>query len=144
MNQTIPIETVLSQAAAKAGLDSKQAGAILVGALGLLEKHADVEARDAFYAAVPGAEALARSPEARPRGGGLMGGLMKSAGGVSGAALGDAMGLLDRLKKVGLGKDELKRLLPASRDAVTQATGRDWLGEAVRSIPGVGPLLGDN
>ena len=144
MNQTIPIETVLSQAAAKAGLDSKQAGAILVGALGLLEKHADVEARDAFYAAVPGAEALARSPGARPRGGGLMSGLMKSAGGVSGAALGDAMGLLDRLKKVGLGKDELKRLLPASRDAVTQATGRDWLGEAVRSIPGVGPLLGDN
>ena len=144
MNQTIPIETVLSQAAAKAGLDSDQAGAVLVGALGLLEKHADVEARDAFYAAVPGAAAMARSPEARPRGGGLMGGLMKSAGGVSGAALGDAMGLLDRLKKGGVGKAELKRLLPAARNAVTQATGRDWLGEAVRSMPGVGSLLGDS
>ena len=143
MKQTIQINDVLSQAAAAAGLDTDQAGAVLVGALGLLEKHADPDARDAFYVAVPGAAALARSPEAKPRGGGLMGGLMKSAGGVSGAALGDAMGLLDRLKKVGVGKDELKRLLPAARSAVTQATGRDWLGEAVRTIPGVGALLGD-
>ena len=143
MNQTITIEDVMAQAAVKAGLEPDQAHAVMVGALGLLEKHADVEPRDAFYDAVPGAAALARSPDAKPRGGGLMGGLMKSAGGVSGAALGDAMGLLDRLKKVGVGKDELKRLLPAARNAVTQATGRDWLGEAVRTIPGVGALLGD-
>lgn len=143
MNQTITIENVLAQAAVKAGVEPDQAHAVLMGALGLLEKHAEVEPRDAFYAAVPGAAALARSPEAKPRGGGLMGGLMKSAGGVSGAALGDAMGLLDRLKKVGVGKDELKRLLPAARDTVKQATGRDWLGEAVRTIPGVGALLGD-
>lgn len=144
MNQTITIEDVMAQAATKAGLDPDQSQAVLAGALGLLEKHADAEARDAFYNAVPGAAAVARSPEAKPRGGGLMGGLMKSAGGVSGAALGDAMGLLDRLKKVGVGKDELKRLLPAARNAVTEATGRDWLGEAVRTIPGVGALLGDS
>jgi predicted DsbA family dithiol-disulfide isomerase len=139
----ISIEDVMSQAAARAGLDTDQTRAALTGALGLLEKHAEVEARDAFYAAVPGAAALARSPEAKPRGGGLMGGLMKSAGGVSGAAIGDAMGLLDRLKKIGVGKDELKRLLPAARDAVREATGRDWMGEAVRTVPGVGALLGD-
>ncbi len=143
MNRTISIEDVMSQAAIRAGLDAEQTRAALVGALGLLEKHAEAGARDAFYAAVPGAEALARSPEAKPRGGGLMGGLMKSAGGVSGAAIGDAMGLLDRLKRIGVGKDELKRLLPAARDAVTEATGRDWMGEAVRTVPGVGALLGD-
>lgn len=143
MNRMISIEDVMSQAAARAGLDTDQTRAALTGALGLLEKHAEVEARDAFYAAVPGAAALARSPEAKPRGGGLMGGLMKSAGGVSGAAIGDAMGLLDRLKKIGVGKDELKRLLPAARDAVREATGRDWMGEAVRTVPGVGALLGD-
>ncbi|HEX8471537.1 MAG TPA: hypothetical protein VF633_10520 [Brevundimonas sp.] len=143
MNNTISIETVVSQAGVAAGVEPDHAHTALVGALGLLEKHAEVEARDAFYAAVPGAAVLARSPEARPRGGGLMGGLMKSAGGVSGAALADAMGLLDRLKKVDVGKAELKRLLPAARNAVTQATGRDWLGEAVRTIPGVGALLGD-
>jgi hypothetical protein len=143
MNRTISIEDVMSQAAAEAGLDAEQARAALVGALGLLEKHAEVEARDAFYAAVPGAGALARSAEAKPRGGGLMGGLMKSAGGVSGAAIADAMGLLDRLKRIGVGKDELKRLLPAARAAVTGATGRDWMGEAVKTVPGVGALLGD-
>jgi hypothetical protein len=37
----------------------------------------------------------------------------------------------------------LKRLLPAARDAVREATGRDWLGEAVKTVPGVGALLGD-
>ena len=143
MNRTISIEDVMSQAAAEAGLDAEQGRAALVGALGLLEKHAEVEARDAFYAAVPGAGALARSAEAKPRGGGLMGGLMKSAGGVSGAAIADAMGLLDRLKRIEVGKDELKRLLPAARNAVTGATGRDWMGEAVKTVPGVGALLGD-
>jgi hypothetical protein len=143
MNSTISIDDVMSQAAARAGLEREQAEAALIGALGLLEKHASLEARDAFYEAVPGAQDLARSAEAKPRGGGLMGGLMKSAGGVSGAAIGDAMGLLDRLKRIGVGKDELKRLLPAARDAVRDATGRDWLGEAVRTVPGVGALLGD-
>ena len=72
MNQTITIEDVMAQAAVKAGLEPDQAHAVMVGALGLLEKHAEVEPRDAFYDAVPGAAALARSPEAKPRGGGLM------------------------------------------------------------------------
>ena len=54
----------------------------------------------------------------------------------------EAMGLLDQLKDHGVGKDELKRLLPAARERVRAATGRDLLGDAVRSVPGVGPLLG--
>ena len=141
-DRSVSIETLISDATQAAGLPLDGARAALVGALGLLEKHAGVEARDAFYAAVPGAEALARSPEAKPRGGGLMGGLMKSTGGLSGAAIADAMGLLDRLKKAGVDKDDLKRLLPAARDRVRDATGRDLLGEAVKTVPGVGPLLG--
>ena len=70
-------------------------------------------------------------------------GLMASAGGVSGAAVADAMGLLERLKDEGVDKAALKRLLPAARGVVRTATGCDLLGEAVRSVPGVGPLLGD-
>ena len=69
---------------------------------------------------------------------------MASAGGVSGAAVAEAMGLLDRLRSEGVDKAALKRLLPAARDRVRAATGRDLLGEAVRSVPGVGPLLGDS
>jgi len=138
----ISVEDLIADAADGADLALDQARAALVGALGLLDKHAEVEAREAFYAAVPGAEVLARSDEARPRAGGLFGGLMKSTGGLSGAAIADAMGLLDRLKRQGVGKAELKRLLPAARDRVRSVTGRDLLGNAVRSIPGVGALLG--
>lgn len=143
MTPDFSIDTLISAAARTATLDEAQARAALTGAIGLLDRHASQETRDAFYAAVPGAGALAGSGAARARGGGLFGGLMKSAGGVSGAAIAEAMGLLDRLRKVGVDKADLKRLLPAARDEVRAATGLDLLGDAVRSVPGVGALLGD-
>ena len=143
MTPELAIDTLILAAARATALDEDQARAALTGALGLLDRHASVDTRAALYAAVPGAAALARSPDARARGGGLFGGLMKSAGGVSGAAIAEAMGLLARLGKVGVDKADLKRLLPAAREQVRAATGRDLLGEAVRSVPGVGPLLGD-
>ena len=135
------IEQLIDTGAAQSGLNRDQVRAALAGALGLLDKHAQRDRLDALYGAVPGAEALARTPEARPKGGGLLGGLMKSAGGVSGAAMADAMGLLERLKRQGVGKDDLKRLLPPVQSAVREKTGRDVLREAVESVPGVGALL---
>lgn len=139
----LSFDAVATAAAASAGLTADQARAALTGALGLLDRHAGRETLAALYGAVSGAEDAARSPAAaRPRRG-LFGGIMASAGGVSGAAVAEAMGLLDRLKDEGVDKAALKRLLPAARDAVRAATGRDLLGEAVRSVPGVGPLLGD-
>ncbi len=136
-------DDIVTASAADAGLSADQARATLTGALGLLERHASAETRDALYAAVPGAEAAAQSKDAdRPKRG-LFGGIMASAGGVSGKAVAEAMGLLDRLKELGVDKDDLKRLLPAARERVRAATGLDLLGEAVRSVPGVGPLLGD-
>lgn len=142
MTSNLTFDTLLSQAAKAAGLTPDQTRAALTGALGLLDKHADRGSLADLYAAVPGAEDAARSPEAKPKSGGLFGGLMKGAGGVSGAAIADAMGALDRMKKIGVDKDDLKRLLPVARDRVTQATGRDLLGEVIRTVPGVGPLLG--
>lgn len=139
----LDLDALIAHAAAVSQVDEAAARAVLIGALGLIEKHAAQEPALALYAAVPGAERAAASPEARPKGGGgLFGGLMKGAGGVSGAAIADGMGLKDRLKAQGIGSAELKRLLPAARDRVREATGRDLIGEAVRSIPGVGPLLG--
>jgi hypothetical protein len=141
--QTLTFDDVVSAAAAPAGLTDAQADAALTGALGLLDRHAGREPLAALYAAVEGAEAAARSKAAgRPKRG-LFGGIMASAGGVSGAAVAEAMGLLDRLRDEGVDKAALKRLLPAARDRVRASTGRDLLGEAVRSVPGVGPLLGD-
>ncbi len=142
MSTTLTFDTLIAHAADAAGLSPDQTRAALTGALGLLNKHSEPDALKALYAAVPGAEEAARSPEARPRGGGFFVGLMKSAGGISGAAIGDAMGALDRMKAVGVSKDDLKRLLPAARERVSAATGRDLLGEVIRTVPGVGPLLG--
>ena len=136
-------DDIVASAAAAAGLTEAQGQIALTGALGLLDRHAAREAVTALYAAVTGAEAAARSKAAERPKRGLFGGLMASAGGVSGAAVAEAMGLLERLKAEGVDKAALKRLLPAARERVRAATGRDLLGEAVRSVPGVGPLLGD-
>lgn len=136
------IEQLINDSADAAGMDRDQAWAALTGALGLLEKHAAREPMAALYEAVPGAEALATAPQATPAGGGgLFGGLMRGAGGLSGAAVADAMGLMARLKAAGIDRDDLKRLVPAARERVRAETGRDLLGEAVDSVPGVGKLL---
>ena len=135
-------DDIVTGAAGDAGLTAAQGQAALTGALGLLDRHASLETRDALYASVPGAEDAARSRAAERPKRGLFGGLMASAGGVSGKAVAEAMGLLEQLKAHGVGKDELKRLLPAARERVRAATGRDLLGDAVKSVPGVGPLLG--
>lgn len=142
MSTTISIEQVVAGAAETSGLTVEQARISLTSALGLLDKHAEPEALTGLYAAVTGAQALALSDEAKPPRGGLMGGLMKSAGGLSGKAIGDAMAVLGRLEKIGVDRDDLKRLLPAARDQIATASGRDWLGDAVRTVPGVGSLLG--
>lgn len=142
MSLTLTFDTLIAHAADASALTPDQTRTALTGALGLLDKHADREPLAELYAALPGAEEAARSSDARPRGGGLFGGLIKSAGGVSGAAIADAMGALDRMKRVGVDKDALKRLLPIARDQVMRATGRDLLGDVIRTVPGVGPLLG--
>lgn len=138
----LTFDTLIDRAAQASDLTPDQVRTALTGALGLLDKHAEQGPLADLYAALPGAETAARSADARPRGGGLFGGLMKSAGGVSGAAISDAMGALDRMKRIGVDKADLKRLLPVARDQVTQATGRDLLGEVIRTVPGVGPMLG--
>ena len=142
MSSTLTFDTLIAQAAKAVDLTPDQTRAALTGALGLLEKHAERGPLADLYAAVPGAEDAARSPEAKPKSGGLFGGLIKSAGGVSGAAIADAMGALDRMKRIGVDRDDLKRLLPVARDQVTRVTGRDLLGDVIRTVPGVGPLLG--
>lgn len=133
----------VAHTAEASGLDEARAWLAMTAALGLLDRHADPEALQALYDCVEGSERLARSEEAKPKaGGGLFGGIMKSAGGMSGQAMAHAMGVLERLKRQGVSKDELKALLPAARDVLREATGRDLLGQAIGTVPGVGGLLG--
>jgi hypothetical protein len=136
------IEEIIDLGVKRTRLDEPQVRLALSGALGLLDKHAAAEPMDALYAALPGARDLANSPEGKAKsGGGLFGGLMRSAGGVSGAAMADAMGLLSRLSKAGVDKADLKMLLPVVEDWIRLRTGHDLLREALASVPGVGALL---
>ena len=144
MLEDLTFDDLARLSASDAALSHDQARLALTGALGLLDRHAAREAVVAVFDAVPGAEAVARSAQAaRPRTG-LFGGILAGAGGVSGKAVAEAMGLLETLKDQGVGKAELKRLLPAARERIRTSTGRDLLGEAVRSVPGIGPLLGES
>lgn len=143
MSDTRSIDFLISNAVLKTGVDPAAARAAIVGALGLLDKHADPAVLAHFYAMAPGAEAAARSPEAAPKKAGFFGGLMKSAGGVSGAVIADGMGLLEQLKKQGLERAEVRRLVNSVRWQVRDVSGRDLIGDALRTVPGVGAMLGD-
>ena len=138
------IEELFGEAAAKTRLSESQVIAALAGALGLIHKHAEPAKVQALFQGVPGTQDLAEAgAEAAPKkSGGLLGGLMKAAGGSGGAAMSDAMALQGRLKAQGVGTDDLKQLLPVARAFVERKTGKDLLGDTLRSIPGVGGMLG--
>lgn len=149
MNETptraADFDAMVARAAETASLPPPQVAILAEGALSLLEKHARPDLMRPIYAAIAGAETRALAArEAKPPRGGLLGGLMRNAGGLSGAAIADAMALSDRCARAGMDRDALKRALPALRDVVRQETGRDLLGEALRSVPGVGALLGSD
>jgi hypothetical protein len=133
------IEELLPEAAAKTGMNETQVLAALAGSLGLIKKHGDPARVQALFAGVPGTADLADAGQAaapKPKGG-LFGGLAKAAGG---AAAPDALALLDRLKGQGVGAHDLKSLLPVARTFVQGRTGKDLLGDALRSVPGAGAL----
>lgn len=128
------IDELIQEGTAATRLNAGQVKAALAGSLGLIDKHADREKARELYEAVPGAQALA------VEGGRNVGkgkGLIPLPG-----ALGDAMGMLNLLKKDGVGQDDLKALLPVAMAFVQRRTGRDLLREVVATVPGVGPMLG--
>lgn len=140
----LPIAGLIKIACIRSGLDADKVTRILTLSLGLIERHATPEVARRLYDAVPGSEALARSPAAGPvkGGGGLFGGLMRGAAGLSGPAIGEAMGAAEALKKDGIDRDTLTRTLKATRRAVEFKTGQDFVGDALKTIPGVAKLLG--
>ena len=133
------IEQLFPEASAKTGLSETQVIAALAGSLGLIKKHGDPARVQALFAGVPGASDLAEAGEPPAKKGGLFGGLAKAVGG---AAAPDALALMDRLKGQGVHSGDLQKLLPVAREFVRARTGKDLLGEALKSIPGSGALLG--
>lgn len=134
------IDELFSEAQAKTRLNETEVIASLAGALGLIKKHGEPARVQALFAGVPGTSDLAEAGEAaapKPKGG-LFGGLAKAVGG---AAAPDALALMDRLKGQGVGSDDVKALLPVAREWVRGKTGKDLLGDALQSIPGMSGFL---
>lgn len=133
------IDELISTAAEKTGLSAAQVRTALAGVLSLVRKHADGTAVEALLDKVPGLGALA--DEGAKGGGGLLGGLMKGLGGASGGAMADGMALMQDLAKDGISAEDLKLLAPTATKLIREKTGQDLLGDALKSIPGVGGML---
>ena len=136
------IEELIARCAQAAGMHPDKARLTLAAALGLMKTHADPAKLNELFRAVPGAEGLAQEGLAnKPKGGGLLGGLMKTVGGSGGAAMSDALAMGKHLNAKGVSNGQLQRLLPVAEDWVRAKTGRDLLREVFASVPGVGGFL---
>ncbi len=137
------IEDLVQQSATHAGLSFEQAATALSAALFLIRKHGDPAKVTELFKAIPGCEAMAEtgSTLAVSKGGGLMSGLMRNAGGASGAAMSDAMAMGQRMARQGVTTSDMQKILPLAMDWVKAQSGRDLLREVLTTIPGLGPLL---
>jgi len=135
------IDDLIAKAAQGTGLAPEKARFALASALSLMDRHAEPAKMTELYAAVPDARPLAAEADPPKKPSGLFGGMMKTMGG-SGAALADGMAMSQSLGAQGIGQNHLKKLLPLACEWVKERTGRDLLGEAMASIPGVGAFLG--
>ena len=132
------IDTLAGAIAARTRLDAAQVRTALAAAFALIRKHGDAAKVAALFGALPGAEALSASGPALPKPG-LLGGMMKAAGG---GAMADGMAMLQQLSKSGIGSTDLQQALPIAAEWVQAHTGADLLGDALATIPGAGGLLG--
>lgn len=140
------IDELVFKVADKIGLSPEQARTGLSAALALIQKHGEAGKVDELFKAVPGASQLATVGLAMTAAqtGGLMGGLMRAAGGGSGAAMADAMQVGQKLAKAGVTTSDMQALLPIAMTFVKEKAGKDLLREVLGTVPGIGKLmLGD-
>ena len=137
------IDELIQRAAAATGLSTEQSRLGLSAALSLIQKHGQSEKVGELFEKVPGSAALADEGGAMTaqKSGGLLGGLMRGAGGASGAAMSDAMAIGQKLAKQGVTTSDMQNILPVAMNFVHEKTGGDLLREVLTSIPGLGPLM---
>jgi hypothetical protein len=137
------IDELVTRSAEATGLSPDQARLGLSAALSLIQKHGDADKVGALFDHIPGAADLAEQGAAMTaqKSGGLLGGLMRGAGGASGAAMSDAMALGQKLAKQGVTTSDMQNILPVAMDFVREKTGSDLLRDVLASIPGLGPLM---
>ena len=137
------IDELVQRAAKATGLSLAQTRMGLSAAMSLIHKHGQPDQVARLFEAIPGSQALAGEGSAMTAGrpGGLMGGLLRNAGGAGGAAMSDAMALGQKLTKEGVTTSDMQNILPVAMDFVREKTGQDLLREVLTSIPGLGPLM---
>ncbi len=137
------IDELIGRAAGATGLKPDQARAGLSAALSLINKHGDAAQTSELFGAIPGSQGLAEEGNAMTaqKSGGLLGGLMRGAGGAGGAAMSDAMAVGQKLAKQGVTLADMQNILPVAMQFVREKTGRDLLTDVLGSIPGIGPML---
>lgn len=137
------IDELVQRSAAAAGLSPEQSRLGLSAALSLIQKHGAPEKVSELFDKVPGAADLATEGGAMTaqKSGGLLGGLMRGAGGASGAAMSDAMAIGQKLAKQGVTTSDMQNILPVAMDFVKEKTGGDLLRDVLTSIPGLGPMM---
>ena len=137
------IDELIARASTAKGLSADQARAGLSAALSLIHKHGDAAKTGELFSAVPGSQGLAQEGDAMTaqKAGGLMGGLLRGAGGASGAAMSDAMAVGQKLAKQGVTLADMQNILPVAMEFVREKTGRDLLQQVLHTIPGIGGML---
>ena len=137
------IDELIERAAGATGLNTDQARAGLAAALSLIKKHGDEGQTGELFNAVPGSEGLSTEGDAmtEQKSGGLLGGLMRGAGGPGGAAMSDAMAVGQTLAKQGVTLADMQNILPVAMEFVREKTGTDLLQNVLGSIPGIGGML---
>ncbi len=137
------IDELIARAASATGLAPEQARSGLSAALSLINKHGDPGKTGELFGAVPGSESLAHEGDTMTaqKSGGLMGGLLRGAGGPAGAAMSDAMAMGPKLAKLGVTTADMQNMLPVAMEFVREKTGRDLLQDVLGSIPGIGGML---
>jgi hypothetical protein len=137
------IEDLIEKSADHSGLSEDQARTALSAALFLIRKHGDPAKVAELFEAIPGTGDMAEagSKLAAGKGGGLMAGLVRTAGGASGAAMSDAMAMGQQMARQGVTTSDMQKILPLAMSWVQAQAGRDLLRDVLVTIPGLGPLL---
>jgi len=142
MAKTFTIDDVIRRAAVKSACSEDQARQVITAGFWLLHKHGEPSAVRAVFDRLPGAAAVAGSTAAVRRKPGLLAGLIKATNGLPLAVVADGAALLIRFKAAGIERVTAKRVTRSVRHQVEVETGHDLVGDALRTIPGVGDMLG--
>ncbi len=132
----------LQTAAGGLGISTDDAGAATGGLLKLIMDKVSEQDAASLMQAVPGASELL-STSRNPSGGGMLGGLMSSAGKLVGGKAGAALGVMSIFKNANLDGTQAASFSRMFFDMVSKNAGPDLVSRILGQIPDLKGLVGD-